>query len=144
MRSYNYLISDAGVDDRHYVELLETKLIELLHPLIAEVEVDEKWYLATYSDVASAIQRGELKSASEHYLRAGYFENRLPRPIKVDNKWYTKQYPDVLAAVSAGTFKDGQHHFELNGFKEGRLPSAGWTLLRQAKAQSANGAGQFG
>lgn len=129
MRSYNYLISDTGAADGHYVELLETRLIELLRLLIARVEVDEKWYLATYSDVAAAVKNGQLKSAHDHYVRAGYFENRLPGPIAVDEEWYTEEYPDVLAAIRAGAWKNGQQHFERNGFKEGRLPFAGWSLL---------------
>lgn len=130
MRSYNYLISDTGAADGHYVELPEAKLVELLRALIARVEVDEKWYLATYSDVASAVKSGELKSAREHYIRSGYFENRLPGPIKVDEAWYAEEYPDVLGAIRAGAWKNGQQHFERNGFKEGRLPYEGWSLLR--------------
>jgi hypothetical protein len=129
LRSYNYLISDTGAGDGHYVELLETKLIELLRILVAKVDVDEKWYLANYADVASAIKSGELKSAREHYIRSGFFENRLPARIEVDEDWYTDEYPDVAAAIRAGAFKSGQQHFELNGFKEGREPYSGWSLL---------------
>lgn len=129
MRSYNYLISDAGAPDGHYVELLESRLLELLHALLNGVSVDEKWYLATYPDVAAAVRTGAMKSAREHYIRAGYFENRLPGPIRVDESWYTAEYPDVSAAIKSGAFKSGQQHFERNGFKEGRLPAAGWSLL---------------
>jgi hypothetical protein len=123
------LISDTGSGDGHYVELLETKLIDLLRILITRVEVDEKWYLATYSDVAAAVKNGALNSAHEHYVRAGYFENRMPGPIQVNEDWYTEEYPDVLSAIRAGAVKTGQEHFERNGFKEGRLPYAGWSLL---------------
>lgn len=129
MRSYNYLISDAGAAGGHYVELPETKLMELLRLVLARVEVDEAWYLASYADVAAAVKSGELASAREHYIRAGYFENRLPRQIEVDEGWYRAEYPDVQAAIRAGAFSNGQQHFESSGFREGRLPRAGWSLL---------------
>lgn len=129
MRSYNYLISDSGAQDGHYVELLESRLLELLHALLAGVKVDEQWYLATYPDVAVAVGAGDMKSAHEHYVRSGYFENRLPGPIRVDERWYMSEYPDVLAAIKSGAFKSGQQHFERNGFQEGRLPAEGWSLL---------------
>jgi hypothetical protein len=129
VRSYHYLISDTGAREGHYVELLESKLLELLQGLLARVQVDENWYLTQNQDVAAAVQGGELKSAHEHYVRAGYFENRLPAPVRVDEGWYRKQYPDVSAAIKSGAVKSGQQHFECNGFKEGRLPAAGWSLL---------------
>jgi hypothetical protein len=129
LRSYNYLISDAGAPDGHYVELLESRLLELLQMLLNGVNVDEKWYLTKYPDVAEAVQAGDMKSAREHYIRSGYFENRMPGPIRVDEGWYKAEYPDVSAAIKSGAFKNGQQHFERSGFKEGRLPAAGWSLL---------------
>jgi hypothetical protein len=129
LRSYNYLISDAGTPDGHYVELLESRLVELLHALLTAVKVDETWYLASYPDVAAAVKAGGLKSARDHYIRSGYFENRLPGPIRVDEGWYMGEYPDVSTAIKSGAFKNGQQHFERSGFKEGRLPAAGWSLL---------------
>ena len=134
MRSYHYLISDTPTPEGHYVELLESRLLELLQGLLARVQVDENWYLAQNQDVAAAVKGGKLKSAHEHYVRAGYFENRLPAPIKVNEGWYLREYPDVSAAIKAGAVKNGQQHFESNGFKEGRLPEAGWSLLGQAAA----------
>jgi hypothetical protein len=129
VRSYNYLVSSAGAVEGHYVELLESRLLELLYALLTGVSVDETWYLGTYPDVADAVKAGKMKSAREHYIRAGYFENRLPGPIRVDERWYTNEYPDVSAAIKSGAFMSGQQHFERSGFKEGRLPAAGWSLL---------------
>jgi hypothetical protein len=103
--------------------------VELLQAVLPGVEVDEKWYLATYADVAKAVKSGDIQSAREHYIRAGYFENRLPWAIKVNESWYLSAYSDVSAAIKAGAFKNGQQHFERNGFKEGRLPNEGWSLL---------------
>ncbi len=107
--------------------------MELLHALLSRVQVDEAWYLAAYPDVAGAVKRGEMNSGREHYLRSGYFENRLPGPIRVDENWYLAEYPDVASAIKSGAFKNGQQHFERNGFKEGRLPSAGWSLLNPVR-----------
>ena len=129
LRSYHYLISDTGAPSGHYVELLESRLQELLQTMLARVRVDEPWYLATYPDVAEAVQKGTLKSAHDHYIRSGYFENRLPSAIRVDENWYIATYPDVMTAIKSGHVKNGQQHFESNGFKEGRLPTAGWSLL---------------
>lgn len=129
MRSYSYLMSDQGLQGGHYVELLESKLMEILQALLERVDVDEDWYLAYNSDVGAAVERGELRSARDHYIRSGYFENRMPRRISVNENWYLGEYPDVAEAIKAGAFASAQQHFTVNGFKEGRLPSPGWSLL---------------
>jgi len=113
----------------HYVELLEVKFLELIRCLLVQVEVDEAWYLASYRDVADAVRDGSLKSAKSHYVIAGYFENRLPRPFEVDEAWYLAEYPDVAEAIKMGAFNSATHHFMRDGFKEGRLPQEGWSLL---------------
>lgn len=51
-------------------------------------EFDEGWYLATYTDVASAVQKGELASAREHFECHGRAEGRLPRaPRRFRRNW---------------------------------------------------------
>jgi len=122
-------MSDAGTNDGHYVELLESRLRELLNRVVVQITVNEKWYLATYPDVAAAVESGALKSARDHYIAAGFFENRMPLPVEVDEPWYVKEYPDVAEAIKAGAFANGTQHFARNGFQEGRLPSPGWSLL---------------
>jgi hypothetical protein len=122
-------MSDQGVQTGHYVELLESKLVQLIQLLLDQVEIDEDWYLAENSDVATAVRQGALSSAREHYIKSGYFENRMPRPIIVDEVWYLKEYSDVAEAMKYGAFINAQQHFNVNGFKEGRLPSAGWSLV---------------
>jgi len=131
MRSYSYLMSATGSPDGHYVELLEAKFLDLLRKLLAQVDVDEEWYLESYGDVRDAVRAGQMKSARAHYLQAGYFENRLPRRIVVDEGWYLNEYPDVAEAIRSGAFFSAAQHFERNGFKEGRLPREGWSLLTQ-------------
>jgi len=40
--------------------------------------VDESWYRRTYSDIAAAVQKGELKSGAEHFDTIGAEEFRAP------------------------------------------------------------------
>jgi hypothetical protein len=129
MVPYYCLMNANGSGGGHYVELLEAKFLGLLRQVVKQVDVDEDWYLASYTDVAEAVRSGALKSARSHYVRAGYFENRLPRPVKVQEDWYMAEYPDVAVAIRNGAFTSATHHFESDGFKEGRLPEPGWSLL---------------
>jgi len=48
---------------------------------------DAEFYLATYPDVAAAIARGEVASASEHYYRHGREERRLARESLSYAEW---------------------------------------------------------
>ncbi len=129
MLSYSYLMGPSSTGDGHYVELLESRFREILRLLLAEVVVDEDWYRDNNQDVDEAIRSGALRSAREHYITAGYFENRLPRPIAVDEPWYLDEYPDVAAAIRQGVFTSATQHFHRDGFREGRRPSAEFSLL---------------
>jgi hypothetical protein len=40
--------------------------------------VDEGFYTALYGDIDPAVRRGDLASATEHYIRAGAAEGRVP------------------------------------------------------------------
>ena len=111
-----------------FVEVVKSQFHDLLRSLVKAIEVDEDWYLSTYTDVARAVQEGEFRSAIEHYRQAGYFEDRMPRRIVVDDLWYRSTYNDVAQAMQAGHFTTAQQHFEKDGFREGRLPSEGWRL----------------
>jgi hypothetical protein len=133
MRAYSYLMNASDGDTGHYVELQEMKFLELLKCLLSRVEVDEAWYRASNQDVDQAIRAGQLESGRHHYIIAGYFENRFPRPIVVDEPWYLAEYPDVAGAIETGAFASASEHFARDGFKEGRLPSRDWSLLGSAK-----------
>jgi hypothetical protein len=128
MIPYSYLIGTGQDHDGRYIECLEARLHQLLRPLLKEVDVDEDWYRAFNPDVDKAIAEGIFSSAREHYVTAGYFEDRLPRPIVVDPIWYLKSYPDVAEAIRMGKFTSAQQHFEESGFREGRLASVEWSL----------------
>jgi hypothetical protein len=96
--------------------------------ILEKIQLDERWYLSTYPDIQVAIQNGEVSSAAVHYVRHGYFENRLPYLIEVDPEWYMEQYPDISLAVSRREFLTPQDHFQRAGFGEGRLPYPGFSL----------------
>ena len=130
MRSYSYLMADSGSEIGHYVELREEKLFGLIRAVLEMVEVDEAWYLAANADVAEAVTAGRLASGRAHYIAAGYFENRLPRPVLVDEAWYLAEYPDVAEAIANGAIASATSHFHHSGFLEGRLPHKGWSVLR--------------
>ena len=51
--------------------------------------VDERWYEATYKDVAGAIKKGAAKSATDHFEDAGAIEGRAPskRHLEIADAW---------------------------------------------------------
>jgi hypothetical protein len=129
--------------DQHFFQFCMRSIIE-------KIKVDEAWYLNRYPDVADASASNEdnALSAAEHYVKHGYFENRLPYEIKVEETWYLEQYPDVSAAVDRGEFASAQAHFEEIGYAEGRFAYPNFSLLtipiavenEKTGGQKANGA----
>jgi hypothetical protein len=97
-------------------------LVEMLRRVIIGVEVDERWYLERYPDIAEAISQGLVQSARLHFVNDGYFEGRLPFPIHVDEPYYLEQHPGVADYVRTGILESAQQHFDENGYAEGHLP----------------------
>jgi hypothetical protein len=58
---------------RHFVELgfFEGRMG-------CEPPVDETYYTTQYKDVGAAVQRGDVLSGGEHYMRSGASEGRIP------------------------------------------------------------------
>ena len=111
------------------VEIVESRLRRMLQPIIRQIQVDEDFYLRQNPDVLEKVKSGELRSGKQHYISAGYFEDRFPRAIHVDEPWYLSEYLDVRQAMSDGGLTSARQHFERDGFKEGRLPKQGWSLI---------------
>ena len=130
MSFWGYLRGES-LPSSHYVEVVEARIRPALASFISGIQFDEDYYLRCNSDVLEKVKAGDMLSGRQHYMLAGYFEDRFPRPIPVDEPWYLKEYPDVAEAVSRGAFVSAKQHFEREGYREGRLPSAGWTLLEQ-------------
>ena len=40
--------------------------------------MDEAYYTSTYKDVGQAVLKGDVTSGTEHYLRSGASEGRVP------------------------------------------------------------------
>jgi hypothetical protein len=97
--------------------------LEVLKMLLRGAAFDEKWYLATYPDVADAVRTGAFKSGRHHFIEVGYFEGRRPGLFEVDEQWYCKTYPDVAESIDKGAIQSGQQHFNEHGYDEGRLPA---------------------
>lgn len=114
------LVIDGGRTSGGKVTLSFPDFQALLKLALAEVQVDETWYLRQYPDVREGIANGEIVSAAEHFRSWGYLESRLPADPIVDEIWYRAQNPDVLASIRDGTFKDAKEHYIQCGYREGR------------------------
>ena len=88
--------------DRDHATLMYRDLLDIVKLLLRGVTVDDPWYLATYPDVAEAIEAGMFKSAKHHFVENGYFEGRRPAQFEVDEEWYLTTYPDVTDGIEAG------------------------------------------
>lgn len=97
-------------------------LVALIRQIIIGVEIDEKWYLERYPDIADAISQGLVMSPRLHFVNDGYFEGRMPFPIKVEERYYLRENSGVADYIRKGLLESGQQHFDENGYKEGRLP----------------------
>jgi len=111
-----------------YIAVKMSFFVELLRSRVAQIHVDENWYLDSNPDVCSAVRDGAVKDGREHFVTSGFYEHRLPYKIRVDEAWYLECYEDVRQAVLASIFSSGQMHFETLGYREGRLPFADFRL----------------
>jgi hypothetical protein len=84
---------------------------------------DERAYLKANPDVAWSVQKGNAPSALQHYVSAGYFENRPTDMMGFDEEYYLDRYPDVKRAVQVGDCKSGHAHFSGEGVREWRCPN---------------------
>ena len=112
-----------------YVAVDRFLFVSLMAASLADVEVDEAWYLMAYPDIGAAIASGAITSVQQHYVNFGYFEHRLPHEILVDDAWYLQAHPDVKDAIAAKLYASAQEHYMAAGFREGRLPYAGFDLF---------------
>ncbi len=124
------LIKPTVANGQKYVAVPEDLFRHLLATAIKEKGIfDERFYLSTYPDVASAIRKGEIATGLDHYVRAGYFEGRRPTKLIVDERFYLQENPDVAEAIKRGRLRNAQEHFEGPGFREGRVPYRGFSIF---------------
>jgi hypothetical protein len=98
-------------------------IIDVIKLLLGGAAFDEQWYLATYPDVAEAVEAGIYASGRQHFVEVGYFEGRRPQEFVVDEEWYLKTYPDVAEAIAKGEVESTHQHYNEHGYHEGRLPA---------------------
>ncbi|EXJ10652.1 MULTISPECIES: hypothetical protein [Nitrincola] len=99
------------------------ELKDQIKQLRASDYFDGKWYLETYSDVASSRLDPVI-----HYLKFGALEGRNPS-AHFDTLYYIQQNPDVAKAGLNPLL-----HFILYGINEGRRPAANQKLLPTSNA----------
>ena len=118
---------ELGTDTLISVELLrfddQVVLVNAPAPQ-SVIGFDEASYLATNSDVAIAVERGDFENGIAHYAQHGRQEGRHGELNGFDEAFYLAQNPDVAAAVSRGEFVSGFHHYLRWGYGEGRDPNA--------------------
>ncbi len=126
------LVIEGGYAPNAIVTCTLTDLRALLQLALADVEVDEAWYLEQYPDVAKGVADGSSVSATEHYRNCGYFEGRLPSEPTVDEEWYRATNADVASGIRQGKYRNAAEHFIKSGYIEGRQtqPSSRISLAR--------------
>lgn len=72
------------------------------------------------SDIKEAIGAGDIRSAAEHFISHGFFENRPPSDVTIDEADYFEKYPDVMEAVNKGDIESATEHWLRFGRFEGR------------------------
>ena len=113
-----------GWDQGHEtLNISRTGFFQLVRQLIADVSVDEDFYLATYPDVAEGIRNGIVADAQDHYIRFGYVEGRLPHLEGFDPLRYREAYPDLTGREPSMTAEELVQHFVHHGHREGRVIS---------------------
>ncbi|MGD1851729.1 MAG: hypothetical protein ACFCBU_14435 [Cyanophyceae cyanobacterium] len=84
---------------------------------------DEAYYLESNSDVAAAVEAGQIPSGLAHFLSSGIQEGRtrISRFYRDEvESQYLAANPDVAAVVASGGLAAGLQHFLGSGELEGR------------------------
>jgi GT2 family glycosyltransferase len=109
---------------------------------------DERWYLATYPDVAEAVATGVFGSGFEHYGLNGH-RSRSPHWLFAE-QFYLAENADLTAdSLKSGLYINGYDHYLKTGDREFR--SGHWLfnpamhrVAAMAAAGEAHNGGEFG
>ena len=115
-----------------YVAVDRNFFVSLFAATVADIYVDEEWYISHSPDVARAVEDRDFASPTDHFVKVGYYEHRMPYAIDVDEDWYLENYPDIADAVRRHVFESGRAHFYQVGYREGRFPHANFELRRRS------------
>ena len=143
MISYKLLSSLYPSDDGRTVTIPVPLFQHLLRLALATGQINEEEYLRKNPDVAAAIRSGDIANAQDHFISAGYFEDRGGVGLDVSESWYVKSNPDVARAIVMGEWVSGEAHYNQRGLFEGRAPNkaaepdlAVWKEVLQIPAQA--------
>ncbi|MEP0869201.1 GDSL-type esterase/lipase family protein [Trichocoleus desertorum AS-A10] len=92
-------------------------------PPLSNLLFDSFFYLKQNADVRAAIASGAIKSAWDHFVNFGQYENRNTSAL-FDPTFYLEQNLDVRAAIASGAIKSAWDHFVNFGQYENRNASA--------------------
>ncbi len=119
-----FVLKKLGV---HISQLKDNRVavsVDALKQLIAEAlmlsNIDEDDYVSLHPDVRGAILAGEIHSGIDHFVRVGYYENRLPGPLSFDPIWYHTHYSDIASRFTRDEENEMREHFFAKGYFEGR------------------------
>jgi len=84
---------------------------------------DERYYLATNPDVATAVRNGVFTSGFAHFQALGKLEGRNPSAY-FNTSYYLSSNPDVAAAIRNKLVSSAYDHYIAAGQFEGRSPIA--------------------
>lgn len=84
---------------------------------------DEEYYLRTYADVRSSVEKGWLPSGLVHFVMSGFGENRSA--FDLDDRWYFLNYLMAAMEVGQGDYRNAAHHYAAVGAARGYRPVAG-------------------
>jgi hypothetical protein len=107
----------------------------LVQAAVSGSDFNETGYLVANPDIADALNKKLISSASDHYINYGYFEGRAGA-TKVDESWYLRLNPDVASAVRIKKVGSASEHYIAAGAAEYRAPNeisapecARWKLI---------------
>jgi len=104
-------------------------IVALAESLQQKSGFNEDFYLASYADVARAVESGHFKDGREHFDEYGDNEGRngayIGDKYDFDEVYYLSENPDVAMAIIQGQFRSGAHHFWSKGRDQGLQKNEG-------------------
>ena len=116
---FNVVVTRRGL----HIDIERDGFLELVRKLLAAVPVDETWYREHYPEAAEDLRSERVLSASDHYVRKGYFVGFLPFDVVVDDDWYIARYEHVRNGLAVGEAVSAKDHFMRIGYGEGCQPT---------------------
>lgn len=124
------LTADLGSDfsfkeaDTERVSISLGLLKMIIRAGLKGASLDEQSYIEANPDLKAAFEAGQISSVFDHWVEAGYFEDRFAATTPFDEAYYLDTYRDVSLSVQQGHIKDAKEHYRTAGEREWRIPNA--------------------